>query len=115
MSAEFPFKPLRWLGDRRQRLSTFPSAARQRTGFELWEVQQGKEPSGWKPMTSIGSGVSEIRVHAAGEYRVLYVAKLDDAVYVLHAFAKKTRRTSNLDMSLAALRYRALLAERGKG
>jgi phage-related protein len=115
MSAEFPSKPLRWLGDSRRRLSSFPSAARQRAGFELWEVQQGKEPSDWKPMTSIGSGVSEIRVHAAGEYRVLYVAKFDNAVYVLHAFAKRTRRTSNLDMSVAAVRYKALLAERGKG
>ena len=57
-------------------------------------VQSGLEPSDWKPMQVIGPGVQEIRIHVLGEWRVIYVAKLRDAVYVLHAFQKKTRKTS---------------------
>src|SRR5690606_31014069 len=102
-----------WCGDSLERVRSFPETARQRTGFQLWEVQQGNEPSDWKPMRSVGEGVKEIRVHADGEYRVLYVAKFDEAVYVLHAFAKKTRRTSKHDVELAAGRFRALIQERG--
>jgi phage-related protein len=64
-------KPLRWLGDSRRRLCVFPDEARRRAGFELWEVQQGKEPTDWKPMPSVGVGVSEIRVHAKGEHRIM--------------------------------------------
>ena len=105
-------KPLIWLGDSRRRLRGFPSVARQRAGFELWEVQQGNEPADWKPMASVGPGANELRVHAEGEYRVLYVAKFAAAVYVLHAFSKKTRRTSILDLELATSRFRVLIAER---
>ncbi|NWF86192.1 MAG: type II toxin-antitoxin system RelE/ParE family toxin [Bryobacteraceae bacterium] len=105
-------KPVVWIGDARDRVRDFPEAARARAGFELWEVQQGKEPSDWKPMPSVGIGVSEIRVHADGEYRVLYVAKFAEAVYVLHAFGKKTRKTASGDIELARTRYRAMLKER---
>lgn len=60
-------------------------------------------------MRSVGSGVREIRVReAAGAFRVLYVANLADAVYVLHAFQKKTRATAKRDLDLAALRFRLL-------
>jgi phage-related protein len=86
--------------------------ARQRAGFELWEVQQGREPCDWKPMPSIGSGANELRVHAGGERRVIYVAKFDEAVYVLHAFAKKTRRTPQREIELARSRFRELNARR---
>jgi len=107
-----PFKPVVWLDDSRKRVRDFPEAARQRLGFELWEVQQGNEPSDWKPMPSVGPGVREIRVHADGEFRVLYIAKFDEAIYVLHAFEKKSRRTPKLDIGLADARYRALVNER---
>jgi phage-related protein len=86
-----PIKPLYWLGDSLERLREFAPEARVRVGFELWEVQQGHEPADWKPVTTVGPGVNEIRVHAKGEYRVLYVAMFVHAIYVLHAFAKKTR------------------------
>ena len=66
----------------------------------------------WKPIPFVGSGVIEIRVHAAGEYRVFYVAKFEDAVYVLHVFAKKTRKASSLDVELGNKRYRELLERR---
>jgi phage-related protein len=112
MQSKLVNKALRWLGDSRRRIRDFPPTARQRAGFELWEVQQGKEPSDWKPMPSIGAGVNEIRVHTEGEHRVIYAAKFDEAVYVLHAFAKKTRRTSKQDVDLASARLRALVEER---
>lgn len=107
-------KALRWLGDSRRRIRDFPQEARQEIGFELWEVQQGNEPSDWKPMPTVGQGVNEIRVHAEGEHRVLYVAKFAEAVYVLHAFEKKTQRTSKPDIEIASARYRALVQERVK-
>lgn len=107
-------KPLRWLGDSRRRICEFSDEARQRAGFELWEVQQGNEPSDWKPMTAVGPGVKEIRIHVEGEYRVLYVAKFEEAVYVLHVFQKKTQRTPKPDIETASDRYRALLQQRRK-
>jgi len=90
----------------------FPAAARQRAGFELWGVQQGNDPSDWKPMGSVGPGVREIRIHANGEFRVLYIASFEEAVYVLHAFQKKSRRTPKADVDLADARYRRLVNER---
>jgi len=107
-------KPIVWTGDSRKRVRGFSNKARSRAGFELWEVQQGNDPSDWKPMPSVGAGVREIRVHADGEFRVIYVAQFDEAVYVLHAFGKQTRRTSRLDIDLARHRYRALISERNK-
>lgn len=105
-------KPLRWLGDSRRRLCDFPEEARRRAGFELWEVQQGKEPSDWKAMPSVGAGVNEVRVHAKGEHRIMYVAKFDEAIYVLHAFEKKTQRTPQHDIELARARLRGVVEER---
>jgi phage-related protein len=107
-----PRKPLRWLGDSLNAVRAFPPTARHRIGTELRYVQEGDMPSDWKPMAAVGSGVNEIRVHSAGEYRVLYVAKFAEWVYVLHAFAKKTRRTAKRDVDVAAKRYRDLVAER---
>ena len=109
-----PAKLIIWLGDSRKRIGGFPDNVRSRAGFELWEVQQGSEPSDWKPMPSVGAGVREIRVHAESGFRVLYIARFDEAVYVLHAFEKKTRRTSRMDIALAGNRYRSLLNERNR-
>ena len=107
-----PFKPVVWLDDSRKRVRDFPAVARQRAGFELWEVQQGNDPSDWKPMASVGPGVREIRIHANDEFRVLYIARFEEAVYVLHAFQKKSRRTPKADVALADARYRGLVNER---
>jgi len=107
-------KAIVWTGDSRKRVQGFPDKARSRAGFELWEVQQGHDPSDWKPLPFVGPNAREIRVHADGEFRVIYVARFDEAVYVLHAFGKKTRRTSRLDMDLAWRRYRALISERNR-
>lgn len=65
-------------------------------------------------MPTIGVGVKEIRLHGSNEYRVLYVAKFAEAIYVLHAFIKKTQQTSRADIDLAKTRFRRLLTMRGK-
>jgi phage-related protein len=98
-------KLLNFVGSSLDDLRNFPDEARRAAGFELRAVQSGLEPSDWKPMQVIGPGVKEIRIHALGEWRVIYVAKLRDAVYVLHAFQKKTRKTSQHDINLARQRY----------
>lgn len=105
-------KPIGWIDDSLERLRGFPPEARNDAGYQLERVQRGDEPVSWKPMPSIGLGVSEIRVRAGGIFRVLYVAKFAEAIYVLHAFPKKSRKTERADIDLARRRYRALLARR---
>lgn len=86
--------------------------ARREAGFQLDQVQQGGEPDDWKPMPTIGKGVREIRIRdEAGAFRVIYVAKFADAIYVLHCFQKKTEKTSKADIELAETRYRELVRE----
>ena len=100
-------KPVRFVGSAKDDLSAFPKSARTRAGYELFMVQVGRNPDDWKPMSAVGSGACEIRVRdEAGAFRVIYVAKFEDAVYVLHAFQKKTRKTSRADLELARKRYR---------
>ena len=101
-------KPLNFVGSSLDDLRNFPDEARRAAGFELRAIQNGLEPSDWKPMQAIGQGVKEIRIHVLGEWRVVYVAKFHDAVYVLHAFQKKTRRTSLHDVNLARHRYKLI-------
>lgn len=101
-------KPLVFVGSSRDDLRGFPAEARRAAGFELGFVQQGLEPSDWKSMTEVGAGVREIRIHVLGEWRVLYVAKFAKAIFVLHAFRKKTRKTGKEDITLARDRYRQI-------
>lgn len=101
-------KPLRFVGSSLDDLRNFPEEARRAAGFELRAVQNGLEPSDWKPMHGVGSGVREIRIQVLGEWRVMYVARRDDAVYVLHAFEKKSRKTSRSDIELTRRRYRQI-------
>jgi phage-related protein len=107
-------KPLMWLGDSRDAIRAFPENVRQVAGFQLWRVQRGLEPNDWKPMPRVGLGVQEIRIHTGLEHRVLYIAKFAEAVYVLHAFEKRTRRTMTGDLDLARQRLRLLLTERAR-
>ena len=110
-------KPVRFVGSAKDALSAFPRAARDRAGHELFMVQVGRNPDNGKPMASVGPGACEIRVRdESGAFRVIYVARFADAVYVLHAFQKKTRETSRLDLELAKQRYRTAreLAEGAK-
>jgi phage-related protein len=81
-------------------------------GFQLDRVQHGEEPMDWKPMQSVGRGVREIRVRGAdGAFRVIYVASLGDAIYVLHCFQKKSQRTAKEDIALAVRRYKRLVED----
>ena len=105
-------KPLAFVGSSREELRAFPVEARLRAGFELDQVQRGLPPIDWKPMTSIGSGVLEIRIHTGVEHRVFYVAKFREAVYVLHAFEKKRQKTSKQNIELGRARLSQLLAQR---
>src|SRR5688572_19735609 len=105
-------KPIEFRGDSLDRLREFPGEARREAGFQLDRVQRGLEPFDWKSMPSVGTGVREIRVRdESGAFRVLYVTKFEDAVYVLHCFQKKTQATSKRDVDLAEKRYRELLKE----
>ena len=102
-------KRLEFLGDALDRLREFPETARKEAGVQLHKVQLGFEPSDWKPMTAVGPGVREIRIFdESGAFRVLYALVKADAVYVLHAFQKKTQRTAKKDLDLAAARLRNL-------
>ncbi len=101
-------KSLMFVGSSLDDMRDFPAEARRQAGFELDAVQRGLEPSDWKPMTAIGAGVREIRIHVLGEWRVIYIAKLADAVYVLHAFRKKSAKTRQEDIELARRRYRSI-------
>jgi phage-related protein len=105
-------KPVVWLGDSLHRLREFPPEAMHDLGYQLELVQDGEEPRDWKPMPSIGASVCELRAQAGGAFRLIYVARLEHAVYVLHAFQKKTRKTARLDVELARRRLRNLLAEK---
>lgn len=89
-----------------------PEAARRDIGVELTLVQGGDLPTDWKPIRGVGAGVMEIRVHQPGEFRVIYVAKFAEAVYVLHAFGKKSQKTPKADLDLAKRRYAQMLALR---
>ncbi len=102
-------KAARFVGTARKDLAGFSESARRRVGYELFMVQVGREPADFKPMPSVGPGAYELRVRdEAGAFRVIYVAKFEHAVYVLHAFQKKTRRTSQADIELAARRYQMI-------
>jgi phage-related protein len=105
-------KPIEFRGSALADLRDFPISARREAGYQLDQVQQGEEPDDWKPMNTIGQGVREIRIRdEAGLFRVIYVAKFAEAVYVLHCFQKKTQKTSKADLDLAAKRYRDLVKE----
>ena len=102
-------KPVEFLGDSLDQIRAFPEGARHDAGFQLERVQRGLDPDDWKPMKSIGPGVREIRVRdAAGAFRVIYIVGWADALYVLHAFQKKTQRTSKRDLMIAEMRFRTL-------
>lgn len=101
-------KSLKFVGSSLDDLRDFPAEARRQVGFELYAIQRGLDPSDWKPMQEIGAGVREIRIHVLGEWRVLYVAKFTDAIYILHAFQKKTQKTKREDIELARRRYRQI-------
>ena len=109
-------KQIRWVGSAYDDLLAFPKGARKEAGFELGKVQAGLEPADWKPFEDVGAGTKEIRIRdASGIYRVMYIAKFEEAIYVLHCFQKKTQVTNKQDRAIAGARYRAVVnARKGK-
>jgi phage-related protein len=109
-------KRLIWMGRSYEELVAFPEEAMRKAGFGLERVQRGKEPDDWKPMESVGPGACEIRVRTydggAVQHRLIYVARFEEAVYVLHAFEKKTQATPQHHLDVARARYKQLLRER---
>ena len=106
-------KEIRWIGSAYDDLLEFPDDARRQAGFQLGKVQAGLDPDDWKPFGDVGAGTREIRIRDAnGAFRVMYVTKFEEAVYVLHCFQKKTQATSRQDKSIAEARYRAVVNTR---
>jgi phage-related protein len=107
-----------WEGTSKQDLLTFPKQALEDLGGMLQAVQDGLEPANYKYMAAVGPGAMELRATKVGpqqrEFRAIYVAKFDDAIYVLHAFEKKTQKTPKSDIQLAETRYRTLAGRLGK-
>jgi phage-related protein len=108
-------KPIEFCGDSLDALRRFPEAARRIAGHQLDVVQHGLEPNDWKPMNSVGAGVREIRIRdEQGIFRVMYVTKFGETIYVLHCFQKKTQKTSTTDLDTATRRYKELQKEHGQ-
>jgi phage-related protein len=109
-------KPIAWIGSARRELLEFPDGAKRQVGYNLGLVQNGLMPEDYTPMEQVGPGTYEIRVqtHEGGRviHRVFYVAKFDEAVYVLHAFQKNSQATSKHDIEIGRERYRAMLDQR---
>ena len=103
-------KPVSFLGNSLDAVRSFPDGARRAVGYQIERVQRGLDPDDWKPMKTVGAGVREVRVReTTGAFRVIYIATLAEAVYVLHAFQKRSRATSKRDLDLAAERFKKLI------
>ena len=102
-------KLIYWVGSSREELSNFPKEARRKAGFQLRAIQRGQKATDFKPMPIIGKGVEEIRIWTGEAYRIFYVARFEEAVYVLHAFQKKSQKTSKRDIELGKKRYQQMV------
>lgn len=103
-------KPIYWVGSSYKDLLEFSQEARQEAGYQLHRVQNGLEPEHWKPFQTVGQGVREIRISESSNiYRIVYITKFADKIYVLHTFQKQTQQTSHKDINIAKARYRAIV------
>lgn len=105
-------KDVIFLGSSLDDIRQFPREAQRQVGFQMHRLQVGDQPQDFKPMPSVGRGVYEIRVRAGGAYRAFYVSKFEEGIYILHAFQKKTRKTSPGDLKIGQQRYQQLIQER---
>jgi len=105
-------KPIYWVGTSLKDLQALPDEVKKEAGYQLHRVQQGIEPENWKPFHEIGSGVKEIRIYdQSGAFRIMYVAKFSEKIYVLHSFQKKSQKTSQNDINIAKARYKTIMSE----
>ncbi len=102
-------KPIEFMGNTLNTIKSFPEIIKRETGYQLDRIQRGLDPLDWKPMSSIGLGVREIRIKQQGQFRIIYIAKFDTAIYVLHAFSKKTQKTNQQDLEMAKDALKKLL------
>ena len=107
-------KQLLWIGSSYKTVCAWSKGVKQAAGYQLHLIQQGMDPDDWKPMQSVGAGVREVRIHVEGERRIVYVAKFDEGVYILHAFAKKTQKTPKKDIAMAKARFEEVMQARMK-
>lgn len=106
-------KEIRWVGSAYRDLLDFPDGARRDAGFQLGKIQAGLDPEDWKPFDVVGAGTCEVRLRdASGSFRLIYVAKFEEALYVLHCFQKKRQTTSQVDKDIATARYKAVARAR---
>lgn len=110
-------KPVIWCGSSRQDLlddRIFEADARKIAGQQLRDVQYGQDPVDWKPFDEVGAGTKEIRIKVSkNDYRILYVAKFEAGIYVLHCFRKTSQKTTQHDKDIARLRYKSIINNRG--
>lgn len=98
-----------WEGDSREVLKSFPQTVTENFGFELWQLQQGERPRNYRPLASIGPGVFELRDQDESTwYRVVYLSRIEDVIYVLHCFEKKSREMPKKDFQKARQRFKAV-------
>ncbi|GBF80651.1 type II toxin-antitoxin system RelE/ParE family toxin [Aphanothece sacrum] len=102
-------KPIYWIGTSRNDISNFSEEARRKAGFQLRVIQKGDKANDFKPIPIIGKGTEEIRIWTGETYRIFYVARFEEGIYVLHAFRKKTQRTSKKDIELGQQRYQQMI------
>ena len=107
-----PDQPIFWISSSREDLRSFPASVRRKAGLELRALQRGDSPTDIKPMSTVGPGAMEIRIHVGDAYRIFYVVKFKEGVYILHAFQKKTQRTSTREIRLGQSRYREMIRDR---
>lgn len=102
-------KQIIWVGASRDDLVDFPDEARRKIGYQLNKIQQGRDPDDWKPFATVGPGAQEIRIQVDGnQYRSIYVARFEEAIYVLHCFVKREQKTSAKDVEIARQRYKLM-------
>ena len=105
-------KPISWIGTSRDDVCSFPEDARRKAGFQLRVIQRGEYPADFKPMSTVGKGVQEIRIRTEDTYRIFYVARFEEAIYILHAFQKKTQKTTKQDLQIGQQRYQEMMEYR---
>ncbi len=100
-----------WEGDAREIRKSFPREVKHNFGFEIWQLQQGEQPGGYRSLPSIGAGVFELRDQDEGAwYRVVYLSRIKGVIYVLHCFEKKSREMPRRDFEKAKQRLKAVKA-----
>jgi phage-related protein len=109
---EMEDKPINWVGGSREDVGAFPEEARRKAGLQLRAVQRGEAPVDFKSMSIVGKGVQEIRIRTEEAHRIFYVARFDEAVYVLHAFQKKTQKATKQDIEIGQQRYQQMMEYR---